>query len=50
MQGLGEGIFRLVFFSIPGYDYCLLVFPVKFTWDLQVSGDCLALYSVKFFY
>ncbi|MEH7083916.1 ABC-2 family transporter protein [Neobacillus drentensis] len=38
MQGLGEGIFRLFFFSAPGLIIVYFVFPVKFTWDLSVWG------------
>lgn len=38
MQGLGEGIFRLFFFSVPGLVIVALIFPVKFTWDPAVWG------------
>ncbi|PFP23538.1 daunorubicin ABC transporter permease [Bacillus sp. AFS073361] len=38
MQGLGEGIFRLFFFSAPGLIIVYFVFPVQFTWDLSVWG------------
>lgn len=38
MQGLGEGIFRLFFFSVPGLIIVSLIFPVKFTWDPSVWG------------
>lgn len=38
MQGLGEGIFRLLFFSVPGLAIVALIFPVKFTWDPAVWG------------
>ncbi|MGG5252156.1 ABC transporter permease [Neobacillus sp. SM06] len=38
MQGLGEGIFRLFFFSVPGLIIVALIFPVKFTWDPAVWG------------
>lgn len=38
MQGLGEGIFRLFFFSVPGLVIVSLIFPVKFTWDPSVWG------------
>jgi ABC-2 type transport system permease protein len=38
MQGLGEGIFRLFFFSAPGLVIVSFVFPVKFTWDPGVWG------------
>ncbi|MFP5112161.1 ABC transporter permease [Bacillaceae bacterium C204] len=38
MQGLGEGIFRLFFFSAPGLIIVYFVFPVEFTWDLSVWG------------
>ncbi|MDP4084795.1 MAG: daunorubicin ABC transporter permease [Bacillota bacterium] len=38
MQGLGEGIFRLLFFSVPGLIIVSLLFPVKFTWNPTVWG------------
>jgi ABC-2 type transport system permease protein len=38
MQGLGEGIFRLFFFSTPGLIIVYFVFPIQFTWDLGVWG------------
>jgi ABC-2 type transport system permease protein len=38
MQGLGEGIFRLLFFSVPGILIVSFVFPVKFTWSPTVWG------------
>ncbi|MEH7331618.1 ABC-2 family transporter protein [Neobacillus drentensis] len=38
MQGLGEGIFRLFFFSAPGLIIVYFVFPIEFTWDLSVWG------------
>lgn len=38
MQGLGEGLFRLFFFSAPGLLIVSLIFPVKFTWDPTVWG------------
>jgi ABC-2 type transport system permease protein len=38
MQGLGEGIFRLFFFSVPGLIIVSLVFPLQFSWDLSVWG------------
>lgn len=38
MQGLGEGIFRLFFFSAPGLIIVYFVFPIQFTWDLSVWG------------
>jgi ABC-2 type transport system permease protein len=38
MQGLGEGIFRLFFFSVPGLVIVALVFPIRITWDLGVWG------------
>jgi ABC-2 type transport system permease protein len=31
MQGLGEGIFRLLFFSVPGMVIVALVFPISFS-------------------
>ncbi len=33
MQGFGEGIFRLSFFSIPGMIIVALIFPIKFSAD-----------------
>ncbi|MGG3467726.1 ABC-2 family transporter protein [Neobacillus pocheonensis] len=38
MQGLGEGIFRLFFFSAPGLIIVYFVFPIQFTWDISVWG------------
>lgn len=38
MQGFGEGIFRLFFFSMPGFIIAALIFPVKLSWDLKVWG------------
>lgn len=38
MQGLGEGIFRLLFFSVPGMLIVSLIFPVKITWNPAVWG------------
>ncbi|MDP4164903.1 MAG: ABC-2 family transporter protein [Bacillota bacterium] len=38
MQGLGEGIFRLLFFSVPGMVIVSLIFPVKITWNPAVWG------------
>lgn len=38
MQALGEGIFRLLLFSVPGLVIVSLIFPVKFTWDPGVWG------------
>lgn len=38
MQGLGEGTFRLLFFSVPGMVIVSFIFPIKFTWDLSVWG------------
>jgi len=34
MQGLGEGIFRLFFFSMPGMLIVALIFPLEFSVDL----------------
>lgn len=36
MQGLGEGIFRLLFFSVPGMFIILLIFPLQFSAQLSV--------------
>lgn len=33
MQGLGEGLFRLLFFSVPGMVAVLFLFPVKLPYD-----------------
>jgi ABC-2 type transport system permease protein len=38
MQGLGEGIFRLFFFSVPGLIIVAFIFPLQFSWDLSVWG------------
>jgi ABC-2 type transport system permease protein len=38
MQGLGEGIFRLFFFSVPGMLIVALVFPLEFSTDLTSWG------------
>jgi ABC-2 type transport system permease protein len=38
MQGLGEGIFRFLFFSVPGLVIVAFIFPVKFTWNPTVWG------------
>lgn len=35
MAGLGEGLFRLLFFSIPGMLIVWLVFPIQFSADLS---------------
>ncbi|CEG25870.1 ABC transporter permease [Bacillus sp. B-jedd] len=46
MQGLGEGIFRLLFFSLPGMVLVALVFPIKLFWDPAVWG----LFAVSIFF
>lgn len=38
MQGLGEGLFRLLFFSIPGMVVVGLIFPLTFSASVQVWG------------
>jgi ABC-2 type transport system permease protein len=38
MQGLGEGIFRFFFFSIPGMIVVALIFPIKLPHDAAVWG------------
>ncbi|MFK9094085.1 ABC transporter permease [Bacillus salipaludis] len=38
MQGLGEGIFRLFFFSAPGLIIVYFVFPIQFTGEPSVWG------------
>jgi ABC-2 type transport system permease protein len=35
-QGLGEGIFRLVFFSVPGMLIILLIFPLQISTEISV--------------
>jgi ABC-2 type transport system permease protein len=35
MQGLGEGIFRLLFFSVPGMFIVALIFPISFSANLS---------------
>ncbi|WP_041808630.1 ABC transporter permease [Evansella cellulosilytica] len=46
MQGLGEGIFRLLFFSVPGMFIIWLVFPITFSSNVAVWG--LFLISIIF--
>ncbi|WP_409273928.1 ABC transporter permease [Neobacillus sp. SCS-31] len=46
MQGFGEGIFRLLFFSVPGMVIVSLIFPVKLIWDPAVWG----LFAVSIFF
>lgn len=36
MQGLGEGIFRLLFFSVPGMIIVSFIFPIHFPSDVSV--------------
>ncbi|WP_078552156.1 ABC transporter permease [Bacillus alkalicellulosilyticus] len=38
MQGLGEGIFRLVFFSAPGLLIIWFIFPLQFSTNLSIWG------------
>ncbi|WP_071458763.1 ABC transporter permease [Bacillus massilinigeriensis] len=38
MQGLGEGIFRLFFFSLPGMVIVALIFPMEFSGDAATWG------------
>jgi ABC-2 type transport system permease protein len=38
MQGLGEGIFRLSFFSVPGMVIVGLIFPLSFSPNIQTWG------------
>jgi len=38
MQGLGEGIFRLLFFSVPGMVIVSFIFPLSFTSSLLTWG------------
>jgi len=38
MQALGEGVFRLFLFSIPGLLIVYFIFPIHFTWDITVWG------------
>lgn len=38
MQGLGEGIFRLFFFSVPGMVIVALIFPMEFSADAATWG------------
>lgn len=35
MAGLGEGLFRLIFFSLPGMFIVSLIFPIQFSADLS---------------
>ncbi len=38
MQGLGEGLFRLLFFSIPGMVIVALIFPISFSANMLTWG------------
>lgn len=38
MQGLGEGVFRLLFFSVPGMFIVALLFPLSFSASLTTWG------------
>ncbi|WP_102347631.1 ABC transporter permease [Bacillus sp. Marseille-P3661] len=38
MQGLGEGIFRLLFFSLPGMVIVGFIFPLEFSGSLHIWG------------
>lgn len=38
MQGLGEGVFRLVFFSVPGMLIVALIFPLQFSANILTWG------------
>jgi ABC-2 type transport system permease protein len=38
LEIMGEGIFRLLLFSVPGLIIVSIIFPVKFTWDPSVWG------------
>lgn len=38
MQGLGEGIFRLLFFSVPGMFIVGFIFPLTFSANVQIWG------------
>ncbi|OIJ17254.1 daunorubicin ABC transporter permease [Anaerobacillus alkalilacustris] len=38
MQGLGEGVFRLVFFSVPGMFIVAFLFPLNFSANLTTWG------------
>ncbi|WP_042455003.1 ABC transporter permease [Neobacillus dielmonensis] len=38
MQALGEGIFRLFLFSVPGLVIVYFIFPIHLTWDIAVWG------------
>jgi len=38
MQALGEGIFRLVFFSLPGMVIVSFIFPLQFSTDVSTWG------------
>ena len=38
MQGLGEGLFRLLFFSVPGMLVIWIAFPINFSNSLSVWG------------
>ncbi len=38
MQGLGEGLFRLLFFSVPGMFIVALLFPISFSTNIVTWG------------
>jgi ABC-2 type transport system permease protein len=48
MQGLGEGIFRLVMFSVPGMVVASLLFPVQLPTDPSVWGLFLVMLFFSF--
>jgi ABC-2 type transport system permease protein len=48
MQGLGEGMFRLLMFSVPGMAVASLLFPVKLPTDPSVWGLFLVMLFFSF--
>lgn len=48
MQGLGEGIFRLVFFSVPGMVIVALIFPIELSGSMMTWGYFLVSITLSF--
>ncbi|MCA1032655.1 daunorubicin ABC transporter permease [Bacillus timonensis] len=48
MQGLGEGVFRLVFFSLPGMVIVGLIFPLQITTNVVTWGYFAASITLSF--
>ena len=50
MQGLGEGIFRFFFFSIPGMILVALIFPIQLPYNPVSWGYIRYIIVVKLCY